>query len=195
MTIDSAEQKSDVVRIRGIAAEMKENNRHTFAPDADGADELPQLFVRDAKPDQLLDVFEKDVFRIKQGEITRRPPREDFPIRAGRPAASLGGDDDVWYPEPRGRRPSALRCDLIDDREQPPEHFLPRNARRFHALRVAQALADDAPRLFAVALRSPFFALHLAAKEGEHAPIKVRDGAHLRFEIGRQLNGEAHGFY
>lgn len=37
----------------------------------------------------------RTVFRIKQGKITHRPPREDFPIRAGRPAAPMSGDDDV----------------------------------------------------------------------------------------------------
>ena len=95
VAIDGAEQKRNVVRIRGIPTEMKENNRHPFTKDADGADELPKLFVRDSKLDELFDVFEEDVLRVKQGEITRRPPREDFPIRAGRPAAPTGGDDDV----------------------------------------------------------------------------------------------------
>lgn len=34
MAIDGTEQKRNVVRIRGIPAEMKENNRHLFAQDA-----------------------------------------------------------------------------------------------------------------------------------------------------------------
>ena len=74
---------------------MEENNRHPFAKNADRADKLPQFFVRDAKRDQFLDVFEKDIFRIKQSEITRFPTRKDFPIRARQPATPMGSDDDV----------------------------------------------------------------------------------------------------
>src|SRR4051812_38088477 len=94
----------------------------------------------------------------------------------------------------RVRQPSNLRCDLIEDREQPPEHFLPRNARDFHALRLAQAFADDAARLFTIALPTPLFILHLTAKEEEHALIEVRNGAHLRLDVRRQFDGDAHGF-
>ena len=191
--IDGAEQEHHILRIHGVVAEVKEDDRHDLAMKGQQADERLDFRRRDAVTEELLRILGEGVEAVEKEKLLPLPAIEDFRRGACRLTAQAGCQQDVCV-QHRTKKAGHLQAgdDVLMRLTKPGKRFVPVEPVGFVHLRLAHRLCHDFPRLRAVPLASDRLQPGFMPEIECDAEVQVGDACHPGLHVIWDVESDAH---
>ena len=191
--IDGTEQEHHILRVHGVVAKVKEDDRHDFAMPGDQADEGLDFGGGNTVGEQLFGILGEGIETVEEAELALLPAVEDFHRRARGVRAEVRRQHHIGV-EHRTEGSGHLQTvgDVLPHLPELGKRFVPVESGGFVHLGFAHGFRHDLPRLGAVPLAANRLQAGLMPEIERDAEIQVGNACYPGLDVGGDVEGDIH---